>query len=227
MIRRAALALAVLAALAAVAALLGAALPRPFLAAESEQDAGPLRRILIFANPIHTDIALPPDPDVLASFAFLREDGLPIDDPVVGWIAFGWGGRSFYLETPTWAELKPGPAFRALTLDRAVMHVALAGEVDPAQAGVLALDLTPAQFQRLVDNVLASFTRNAEGAVVPIEGRSYGPYDRFYEANGWFNALVGCNVWTASTLRSAGLRTGWWNPLPLSLLWSVETYNPV
>lgn len=226
--RRTAFALVALVVFAGLAAFLGAALPRPLLGTgEGVQGEGSLRRVLVLANPIHTDIALPPDPDILARFAFLRGDGLPIDDPAVGWIAFGWGGRSFYLETPTWGQLKPGPVLRALTLDSAVMHVTLTGEIDLGQPGALALDLTPAQFDRLMDAVLAGFARDGDGEVLPIEGRSYGPYDRFYEANGWFNAFVGCNVWTASALRAAGLRTGWWNPLPLTLLWSLEAYNPV
>jgi hypothetical protein len=50
---------------------------------------------------------------------------------------------------------------------------------------------------------------------------------RFYEAQGTFNALVGCNVWTATALRSAGLRTGWWNPLPFLLIRSLWYYNDI
>ncbi|MGO8572745.1 TIGR02117 family protein, partial [Rhizobium ruizarguesonis] len=34
-----------------------------------------------------------------------------------------------------------------------------------------------------------------------------------------------CNTWTAAALRSAGLRTGIWNPLPQALRLSVAVYN--
>ncbi|MGG2475846.1 DUF2459 domain-containing protein, partial [Rhizobium sp. BR5] len=42
----------------------------------------------------------------------------------------------------------------------------------------------------------------------------------FFEANGWFNAVAGCNTWSAAMLREAGIRTGWWTPLPPLLRWS-------
>ena len=41
-----------------------------------------------------------------------------------------------------------------------------------------------------------------------------------------FNALAGCNVWTAASLRQAGLKTGWWTPLPGLLGLSLKLHNP-
>lgn len=227
-VRRAAFVFLALAAAAVLAAVLGAAVPRPLFPPPQEPGGSdPSRRVLLLANPIHTDIALPAAPDVLARFAFLEEDGLPVGLPGVEWLVFGWGGRSFYLETPTWSELKPGPVARALTLDRSVMHVSVAGAIDASQDGVLAIDLSPAGFERLLRHVMQGFAvagRQASPAVV--EGGSYGEYDLFYEGVGRFNAFAGCNSWTASVLRGAGLRTGWWNPLPQSLLWSLRRHNP-
>ena len=67
----------------------------------------------------------------------------------------------------------------------------------------------------------ASFDR-AGGAPRPIPGSGYGPADLFFEARGRFNALLGCNTWTAAALRAAGLRTGWWNPIPQTLAISLR-----
>ncbi|MEO3998736.1 TIGR02117 family protein [Mesorhizobium sp. CAU 1732] len=225
--RRIAFTLAAIVLVVAFAFGIGALVPRPlFVDAQTPPvDTGPARRILLLANPIHTDIALPVDADVLDRFGFLREDGLPVDHPAAEWLVFGWGGRAFYLETPTWSELKVGPVARALTLDGAVMHVSITGRIPEGVEGVRALDLDPARFERLLSGIEASFTRGATGDVQAISGRSYGDYDRFYEAAGWFNVLIGCNVWTARVLRGAGVRTGWWNPLPQSLLWSIDRYN--
>lgn len=225
-LRRAALFVALILLAAALAAIAGAVVPRPlFGGGQADTDAPPTRRVMVLANPIHTDIAVAVDADLLARFGFLRAAGLPIDDAGVGWLVFGWGGRAFYLETPTWADLKPGPLARALTLDRSVMHVALAGAIDEGHESVLAIDLSETRHALLLDHLEASFAYDGAGAPILIAGRSYGEYDRFYEANGHFNALVGCNVWTASALRAAGVRTGWWNPLPDSLFWSIETHN--
>jgi len=60
---------------------------------------------------------------------------------------------------------------------------------------------------------------------MPILGKGYGRHDAFFDANGSFNALVGCNTWTARALREAGLRTGLWNPVPQTLALSLKFYN--
>lgn len=209
---------------AVLAPFAGAVIPRPLLAtAAAGGDA--TRRMLVLSNPIHTDIALPADPDILSRLGFLQSSGLPVSDPAVEWLIVGWGGRSFYLETPTWSDLKPGPVMRALTADSSAMHVALAGEIDQAGDGVVAIDLSVGAFSAMVSAALEGFARHPGGEPILIEGRSYGPFDRFYEGTGTFNAVVGCNTWTSAVLRRAGLRTGLWNPLPQSLVWSLRAFN--
>ena len=121
-----------------LAIVLGTIVPRPLLAA-AKATAEASRRILLLSNPIHTDIAIPLDAGVLARFDMLVKAGIEADLPGVRYLVFGWGGRAFYLETPTWSQLKPGPVFSALTLDRSVMHVDLAGEIDEAHPAVSSL----------------------------------------------------------------------------------------
>jgi uncharacterized protein (TIGR02117 family) len=209
-----------LAALGAVA--LGAAVPRgPATGAPPGSE-----RVLLLAGPIHTDLALPLDARTRARFGFVAEAGVPLDHPSARWLVVGWGGRAFYLGTRTWADLRPGPVARALTLDRAALHVDVLGAVAVPQDGVLALDLDPAARERLEATLLAAFARDGAGRPVPIAEPGYGPTDRFFEALGRFNLLAGCNTWTATALRSAGLRTGAWTPLPRPLLGSVARLNP-
>jgi uncharacterized protein (TIGR02117 family) len=104
------------------------------------------------------------------------------------------------------------------------MHVDVAGDIDETHPAVKAFDLKPDDFQHLSDFVLASFTKES-GDVRVIPDAGYGPYDRFFEAEGLFNALIGCNTWTARALRAAGLRTGLWNPLPQTLAISLSLFN--
>ncbi|MDQ0468871.1 TIGR02117 family protein [Labrys wisconsinensis] len=213
---------------AAVAALilagvLGTLVPRPF---RPPMAAGGPRthRILVLRSPIHTDIAVPLDAVVRERFRFLADAGIPLDLPAVRYVVFGWGGRAFYLETPTWSDLKPGPVLKALTLDASVMHVDLAGAVSEPQPAVSGFDLDEAGFAALLDFIDASFRRGPDGPI-PIPGAAYTRLDGFFEANGRFNALFGCNTWTAAALRAGGLRTGWWNPLPWSLDLSMRLYD--
>nr|WP_279290437.1 TIGR02117 family protein [Rhizobium skierniewicense] len=203
---------------------LGTLVPAPVAKDHASVAAQPSRRILILDNPIHTDIALPVDAELLERFAFLREASLAIDEPGVRYLIFGWGGRAFYTQTPTWADLKPLPVLKSLTLDRSVMHIALAGDISPTDAHVAALDLSEKGYRDIVDFILGSFAE-VEGKRMPLIGQSYGQYDVFFEANGTFNVLLGCNTWTAAALRQAGLRTGWWTPLPPLLSASLWLHN--
>ncbi|CDX27935.1 conserved exported hypothetical protein [Mesorhizobium plurifarium] len=214
--------LAVLVAALLLAAALGTLVPRPLWPAAAEGEG--VRHILVLKNPIHTDIAVPLDDGVRRRFAFLADAGLPIEAPEARYVVFGWGGRTFYLETPTWSQLKAMPVLKALTLDASVMHVDVAGAIHEPHPDVAGFDIDDRHFSALLDYIAASFQQGSNGPVA-IEDAGYSTYDRFYEANGHFNALIGCNTWTAAGLRVAGLRTGWWNPLPASLWWSMGLYN--
>jgi uncharacterized protein (TIGR02117 family) len=198
---------------------LGTFVPRP-LVAPSLAASTETRAILLLSNPIHTDIALPLDNEVRAAFADLMPSGLPIGMPGADYLMLGWGGRSFYIETPTWGDLRPLPVFRALTLDRSVMHVQVAGPIDPGHPAVRMLTVSAEGRRQMIAAIRQSFER-ADGVPIVIEGAAYGLDDVFFEARGRFNALAGCNTWTAAMLREAGLTTGWWTPLPQLLDWSL------
>jgi uncharacterized protein (TIGR02117 family) len=214
--------LAVLAITFAVA--LGALVPRPIFSVAEAEDAAATRRILVLTNPIHTDIAIPIDARIRDKFAFLELVGIPTGHPDARWLVFGWGGRAFYLETPAWSELKPLPVLKALTLDRSVMHVEVAGDIAEPHPAVTGFDASEAEFGRLVDFIADSFDSGEDGPIL-IADAAYGNDDQFFEAKGYFNAFLGCNTWTAAALREAGLRTGWWNPLPAALAASLQLYN--
>lgn len=228
-LRRAGLALLIFVFGTTLAVGLGILIPRPFSVAgsgaiELVDDGAQTRRVLILSNPIHTDIALPADPDVLKTFGFVSESGLELDHPGVFWIVFGWGGRSFYIETPTWSHLRAGPVFDALTWDRSVMHVRRAGAIPEQLDTVVAINLQEAAFERLKDAIRDSFQAEG-GQPIPIRGAAYDDHDVFFPAEGGFNALMGCNTWTARMLRRTGLRTGFWTPLPFGLIGSLRLHN--
>lgn len=202
--------------------LAGTLVPRPLVAAP---EAGEARRpIFTIGNPIHTDIAIPIDAEVLARFAPLVRAGVPADLPDARHLVFGWGSRAFYIGTPTWADLEPGPLFSALTLDDSVLHVSVVATIDEPHPHVRRFDLTDTAFERLLGFIEGSLRQGPLGPI-RIPDSSYGATDTFFEANGRFTALAGCNTWAAAALREAGLQTGWWNPLPQTLGISLDLHN--
>lgn len=206
-------------------AIVSALVPRPVFPVEAGN--GGSVEIYVTANPIHSDIIIPFDNAARSEFAFLREgNGAAwFDNPNVRYIAFGRGGRSFYIETPTWGDLKAIPLLKGLTLDTATIHVEPLGEIFRDNPSVTALTISAQGLELLRAEIRASFTQGADLTPILIAGKSYGQFDDFYEATGYFNALLGCNTWTAHMLRVAGLRTGLWNPLPQSLRLSLKLYN--
>ncbi|MCM2398678.1 TIGR02117 family protein [Rhizobium sp. S95] len=206
-----------------LAVVAGMVVPRP-LSGKPAIAATGSREILVLSNPIHTDIVLPLDGDVVGAFGDLIAAGSPLDHPDARYVVFGWGGRSFYIETPTWGDLKPMPVLKALTLDSSVLHVDVAAQIDLDAPGVQRFSTDEEGMDRLMDFIRATLV-SSDGAVQPIEGASYGATDMFYEANGSFNVLAGCNTWTAAALRTADVRTGWWTPLPVTLRWSLGMLN--
>lgn len=158
---------------------LGTLVPRP-LTSPAAASAGSGSQILLLANPIHTDIALPLDDEVRAAFADLIPAGLPIDMPGVEYLIIGWGGRSFYIDTPTWGDIRPLPVLKALTVDRSVLHASVAAAIDPSHPAVRPLDVTGEGRSRMIAAIRASFVRE-NGEPVPIPGRLTGltmPFSR-------------------------------------------------
>ena len=204
-------------------AALGIVVPRPLWRDEPVL-AERSHRILMLSNPIHTDIAIPVDDDLIARFGFLRAAGLNLDNPNLRYLVFGWGGRSFYVETRTWADLKIGPVLKSFTLDRSVIHAELAGEIPDNAPGVTALSIDGEGLERLKQFILGSLVL-ADSGPVSLPGSNYGENDAFFEARGYFNALMGCNTWTAAGLRQAGLKSGLWTALPWMLRLSLSLHN--
>lgn len=202
----------------------GTIVPRPLFPPKESGAATGVHRILVLSNSIHTDIAIALDTETRNRFSFLEDIGMPLGHPDARWIVFGWGGRAFYIQTPTWADLKPMPLFKGLTVDRSVTHVDVTGDIIVPSASVMAFEVSGPGYERLLSYIEEAFTPK-NGKIEAIPGIAYGPNDRFFEANGWFTAILGCNTWTAKALREAGLQTGWWNPLPISLSTSLALYN--
>ena len=208
---------------AAIALVLGTVVPRPFWPHEVIA-SGEQHRVLMLMNPIHTDLAISLEPAVRSAFSFAGAAGQPIDAAGARYLVIGWGGRDFYTQTPTWSQVKLLPLLKGLTFDRAVLHVDVAGDIPEPHPEVIAIDLDDAAFDALLTRIVASFVQDGSGPV-HLPGVNYGAHDAFYEANGAFTAVLGCNTWTASVLRAAGIRTGWWNPLPQSLGLSIRSFN--
>jgi len=174
--------------------------------------------IYLRADAVHTDLLLPIHSPQHDWRGVLKVPGIEQAE----YLSIGWGDRSFYLETKTWADLRVGNALRALTgLDSAVLHVA--AEAKPREsADIMLIRVTPEQLQRLVTQIDASLSRDAHRLPLPIAGAHYDANDGFFEAQGHYSMFITCNEWVRSALSNAGVRTAWWAPLAAAVRYQAR-----
>ncbi len=79
--------------------------------------------IFIRSNGVHSDLVLPVKTAQIDWSQQLRYDHTQSNDPAFDYVGVGWGDKGFYLDTPTWAELKASTAIRAgFWLGTTLMH---------------------------------------------------------------------------------------------------------
>lgn len=163
--------------------------------------------ILVETNGVHTALVVPlvtPDKDWRVEFP--ATDLADPDRPYTH-VSISWGEREVFLNTPTWADLRPSTVLRIIGIGGdGLLHVA--HYVRPAPSdNERPLRLSRAEYRRLVAAIERSLPR---GPRVHYPG--YDRYDVFYEAPGRYTVTNTCNQWTSNTLARAGVRTGWWTP---------------
>lgn len=171
--------------------------------------------IAVMSNGVHTDLVLPLTCDWHSWWDRLSPDDIPGDASRLQYVALGWGNREFYLETPTWADVRISLVLRAMvgvgeTAVHADFLTGLPAEGDRCRH----LSLSQDHYQLLVKNLEATFHLDDNGRARSISGAHYHHADAFYEARGRYHLLQTCNVWTGQILRKSGIRVGLWTPFP-------------
>jgi len=95
-----------------------------------------------------------------------------------------WG---FYLDTPSWAELKPSTAMTAmLKKSPTAMHVTQFSKIQPHWVPIT---VCAEQINILNEHITSTFETNAAGHPIEIIDAGYTPNDRFYEAHGNYTGI--------------------------------------
>ena len=191
----------------------GAALVLSAIPVAKKQPAVPADvTVFLHTNGVHTDIVLPIKTSQMDWSQHLPFANIPSRDSTMRYIAFGWGDKGFYLNTPTWADLTVSTAFRAaFWLGSAAMHTTYFHHLE-AGPDTIPLQLSHAEYASLIAYIQASFRLDAAGDVQHIAGHSYGPDDAFYEAHRVYSFLYTCNTWTNDALKASGQRACLWTP---------------
>jgi uncharacterized protein (TIGR02117 family) len=127
------------------------------------------------------------------------------------YLQFGWGDRKFYTETPSWDQVSPTNALRALFFWHNPSALFVKGHTSvPLSADVTScVRLDDTNYRKLMVFLDASFQLDAQGHKQRISNGQDGR-SGFYAANGYYSILRTCNSWSADALRAANVNTPVW-----------------
>lgn len=168
--------------------------------------------IYINSNGVHTDILVPIKNEIKDWSRDILYDHTKSKDSVMKYIAFGWGDKGFYLDTPEWSDLKTSTALKAaFYLGTSAMHTQFYNEVKEDEECVK-VTISKKDYKDLVKYIEDSFALDKDHKVQWIPNRSYGQYDAFYEANGKYSLFYTCNTWANNALKAGNQKAALWTP---------------
>jgi len=182
--------------------------------------------IYILTNGVHTDLALPIKDEQIDWSKEVKFGNTVGKDSLFEYVAFGWGDKGFYLETPTWADLKVSTAFKAaFSLSTAAIHATFYKKLTEG-ADCIKINISKEEYARLIKYIQQSFITDAQGHLIHIQtNANYGDDDAFYEAKGSYNIFHTCNTWANNGLKSCGQKASLWTPFDTGIFYQYQKIN--
>ncbi len=178
---------------------------------------GQMIEIFIRSNGVHTDLIFPVKTSHINWDTLFPATTFKAVDTNFRYVAMGWGDKGFYLETPTWADLKASTAFKAVFfLSSSAMHVSYHQNVK-TDANTKSIKITTEQYKRLIQFYSKNFERH-KNQLQLIANKGYTNCDNFYEAKGTYSFLKTCNIFTNNALKEAGIKAPIWSPFAGGLI---------
>lgn len=176
--------------------------------------------IYILTNGVHTDLVLPIKTEEVNWNQFVDVHHTKGKDTTANYVAFGWGDKGFYLETPTWADLKVSTAFRAaFALSTSAIHATFYTRLRETES-CIKIQLSNEQYKLLVQYIKDSFAQTVDGKTIHIgTDVSYGSDDAFYEATGSYNLFHTCNTWANNGLKACEQKACLWTPFDTGIFY--------
>jgi uncharacterized protein (TIGR02117 family) len=168
--------------------------------------------IFVETNGVHVSLIVPMSAAGEDLSDLIRPDQLADRDLYGTHVMIGWGHKRVYRNARTWGDVKSGDIASAIAgSDDTTLHVYHLINPQPLSYRRM-LRVSPEQFHDIVAQIRSTFRLDKSGRsrVYP----AYGPDNIFYDSVGHYSAINTCNTWTGSVLRNAGVRIGYWTPMP-------------
>jgi uncharacterized protein (TIGR02117 family) len=186
----------------------------PFIGVSAKDDGEKKEiPIYIYTNGVHTDIVMPVKNDLQDWSTKIPFANITSKRTDYQYIGIGWGDKGFYLDTPTWADLKFSTAFKAaFWLSESAMHCTYYNTMKEGDDCKMMM-ISRSQYKKLIQFVEDKFDKDKNGNFILIPTNAvYSDNDAFYDANGSYNFLYTCNTWTNDALKASGQKAALWTP---------------
>lgn len=168
--------------------------------------------IFILSNGLHADIVVPIINDQIDWSEFVKFGHTLSRDTTYKFVAFGWGDKEFYLNTPTWSDLRFAVAFQALFLaGRSAIHATFFHRMVEGE-NCFKISLSERSYHKLINFIKKEFQLDQEGNLIPIINFHYETNDSFYEGTGTFTLFKTCNTWVNDALKYSDQKACLWTP---------------
>jgi len=178
-----------------------------------EQNCIKDKKVYLTTNGVHLDIILlveDLDPEFVDQLEIIEGSKF---------VAFGWGDKEFYINTPQWSDLTFPTAFKALFLrSQTAMHVTCYKQ---SYFSWRSVEMCAWQVDNLLTYISDSFKKDVHGKIKKIEISGYAYNDIFFESTGSFSIFKTCNVWTNTALKRSGIETSVWSPFDFGVLYHL------
>ncbi|PSB20909.1 TIGR02117 family protein [Phormidesmis priestleyi ULC007] len=172
-------------------------------------------KVYVAGDAMHVNLILPVQNQAFDWSQFLSIDQIGRDaQQRYRYLKFGWGDRDFYMNTPSWSEMKISNVLRSLFMPGNPTALYVEGDAElPHEPNVelKCVGVSQKDYLQLVAFIKASFQQTDQGQ--PIRIQDAIDTSGFYEATGHYSILRTCNTWAADGLDSANIQTPIWSGL--------------
>ncbi len=180
---------------------------------KGRNNAGAKIQISLMKSGVHTDFILPvcnPIKDWRQEFP-LANTGFK--DSSSKLVSIGWGDKTFYMNTPTWADLSLQTALTVpFGLGPSAIHATYYQQLLDDRP-IIRLHVTEKQYLKLVRYIEQTLDRNAKGQTQYIKATKKGVVtgnDAYYAAKGRYSVFFTCNSWVNSGLKACQQKACYW-----------------
>lgn len=175
--------------------------------------------IYVMSNGIHTDVVVPAVTDEMDWTKQIKYCYTRSADSTFQFIGIGWGDKKFYLETPSFSDLKWSTGLRAISgLSTSAMHTTYYKSI-VEDKNCKKVMISKAQYAKLINYISNSFKKDSLGNFIKVNTQiHYDNGDSFYEAVGSYSIFKTCNTWTNDSLKASGQKACFWTIFDTGIL---------